>query len=161
LRAHGEDCDVLYWVELGVKLPEEGHRLEGRTIGKYTLKERVGEGGMGVVYRAEEEMPRREVAVKLIHPRLVGTDPGAAKQFMAEIEILGHIKDICIAHIYGGGIHIDSPERGGSSFPYFAMEFVRGAPIATYTRNRRLGIPKLLRLFLRVCEGIHHAHTHG
>src|SRR4051812_24406119 len=71
LRDQGEDPDILSLVALQLRLPaEEEHRRIGQKVGNFTLKRQIGIGGMGVAYLAEQDMPRREVVVKLVHPAL-------------------------------------------------------------------------------------------
>jgi serine/threonine protein kinase len=130
LRDQGEDPVVLSLAALRLRLPPED--LAGRKVGGFTLRKVIGAGGMGVAYLADQDMPRRKVIVKLPHSMLVARDEGVSRRFLEEIETLGRLEHIGIARIYEGGIHREPPERGGSSFPYFAMEYVRGDRITVY-----------------------------
>jgi non-specific serine/threonine protein kinase/serine/threonine-protein kinase len=157
LRASGENPNVLSLAALQARMPPEDANRTDQKIGNFTLKERISTGGMGVVYLAEQDMPRREVVVKLIHPALTAS-PGMEKRFLEEIESLGRLEHIGIARIYAGGIHTERSEQGGASFPYYAMEYVRGTPITTYHQEQCLPLRELLELFLQVCAAVHYVH---
>src|SRR5262249_14173751 len=134
----------------------------GRKVGDFTLRKLIGAGGMGVAYLADQDRPRREVIVKLPHSILVARDENVTQRFLEEIETLGQLEHPGIAHIYMGGIHRDPHERGGSSFPYFAMEYVRdGKPITIYQKEQTPGLPELLDKLLMACAAVHSAHSRG
>jgi non-specific serine/threonine protein kinase/serine/threonine-protein kinase len=113
----------------------------------------VGEGGMGVVYEAEQETPvRRRVALKLIKP---GMDTKqVVARFESERQALALMSHPSIASIFDGG----ATEEGR---PYFAMELVHGDPLTAYCDKHRLTVRDRLELFLQVCEGVRHAHQKG
>jgi serine/threonine protein kinase len=153
-----ENSDVLSLVALQLRLPPEDQPdRTGQKIDHFTLIEQLSVGGMGVVYRAQQDVPQREVLVKLIHP-LLAADDAVVRRFQDEIEVLGNLAHRGIARIYQGGIHTDPPERGSRSFPYYAMEFVHGVPITTYQTAQSLAPSKLLRLFIEVCMAVDYAH---
>lgn len=141
--------------EAGGFLPEEAvvSEREGEKIGRYRLVERVGEGGFGVVYRAEQDEPvRRMVALKIIK---LGMDTRAVvARFEAERQALAMMEHPNIARVFDGG----ATETGR---PYFVMELVRGVPITTFCDERRLTVRERLELFLQVCRAVHHAHQKG
>jgi eukaryotic-like serine/threonine-protein kinase len=122
-------------------------------VGPYRILRSVGEGGMGVVYEAEQERPvRRKVALKLIKR---GMDTKAViGRFESERQALALMSHPNIAGVYDAG----ATEQGR---PYFAMEYVQGIPITGYCDKHHLPIGKRLDLFVRVCEGVQHAHQKG
>ena len=123
------------------------------TIGPYRLLERVGEGGMGEVWLAEQTLPiRRQVAVKVIK---AGMDTAqVVARFEAERQALALMDHPAIARVFDAGA---TPQGR----PYFAMEYVRGETITAYATRHRLAIRDRLELFLQVCEGVQHAHQKG
>jgi len=122
-------------------------------IGPYRLLQRIGEGGMGEVYLAEQTEPiHRQVALKLIKAGL--DTKQVVARFEAERQALALMDHPGIAKVYEAG---ETP-RG---LPYFAMEFVKGEPITSYCDRHRLSTPERLDLFARVCEAVQHAHQKG
>jgi eukaryotic-like serine/threonine-protein kinase len=136
-------------------------RFEGRVIGHYRVERLIGEGGMGVVYLARQDMPAREVALKVIRPGF--SSEATLVRFRFEAEVLGRLQHPGIAQIYEAGV-FDPPERradGLPPVPFFAMEFVRGVDLRTFVQERSLGISERLTLIAEVCDAIEHAHTKG
>ena len=135
--------------DTNVPLPES----TGSRIDRYRLGERVGEGGFGVVYRAEQERPvRRTVALKIIK---LGMDTRAVvARFEAERQALAMMDHPNIARVFDGG----ATETGR---PYFVMEWVSGVPVTVFCNERRLRVRERLELFLQVCRAVHHAHQKG
>ena len=124
-----------------------------KQIGPYRLLDEIGEGGMGVVYRAEQLEPvRRTVAVKLI--KLGMETRELVARFEAERQALAVLNHPCIAKIFDGGVTEDGR-------PYLVVEFVAGSPITKYCDEKRLNVPQRLELFARVCEAVQHAHQKG
>ncbi len=126
----------------------------GETIaGRYTLKQVIGEGGMGSVYLADQTEPvKRPVALKLIR---VGTDSKAVlTRFDAERQVLAMMDHPGIARIYDGGV---TP----AGQPFFVMELVRGLPLTGYCDSKRLTVAARLQLFTSVCRAVQHAHQKG
>jgi eukaryotic-like serine/threonine-protein kinase len=123
------------------------------TFGPYRLLQRIGEGGMGEVWVAEQVQPvHRQVALKIIK---AGMDTAqAVARFEAERQALALMNHPAIATVYDGG---STPEGR----PYFALEYVQGEPITTYCDRHRLRTSERLELFIRVCEGVQHAHQKG
>lgn len=120
-----------------------------RRIGRYRLIRPIGEGGMGVVWRAVQEHPvRRDVALKLVREGL-GTD--ALARFEAERQAIAMMDHPNIAKI----LDADTTENGT---PYFVMELVKGIPLDQYCNHRKLSIEARLRLMLSVCHAVQHAH---
>ena len=132
-------------------VPREG---PGMVIaGRYKLLEKIGEGGMGAVWAAEQMQPvRRKVALKLIKP---GMDSRSVlARFEAERQALAVMDHPNIAKVLDGGL----AETGR---PFFVMEYVKGLPITEYCDARRLSVPERLQLFVQVCQAVQHAHQKG
>ncbi len=125
----------------------------GSRIGPYRLIERLGEGGFGVVYLAEQEEPvRRQVALKVIK---LGMDTAQViARFEAERQALALMEHPGITKVFDTGTTVT-----GRS--YFVMELVRGISITKYCDEQRLSITDRLKLFQRVCDALHHAHQKG
>jgi eukaryotic-like serine/threonine-protein kinase len=125
----------------------------GTMIGAYKLLEVIGEGGFGVVFMAEQQVPvRRKVALKVLKP---GMDTRqVVARFEAERQALALMDHPHIAKVFDGG-------EAASGRPYFAMELVRGAPITNFCDQNRLSIRARLELFCKVCEAVQHAHQKG
>jgi WD40 repeat protein/predicted Ser/Thr protein kinase len=122
------------------------------SIGRYRIVRRLGEGGMGTVYEAEQDDPRRTVALKVMRP---GFDsPELRKRFAQEARILGRLHHAGIAQVYDAGATADGRL-------YFAMEFIRGLPLGQHVRLRGLTAPARLELMARVCDAVQHAHDQG
>jgi WD40 repeat protein/serine/threonine protein kinase len=122
-------------------------------VGPYRILRLVGEGGMGLVYLAEQTQPiRRDVALKVIKPG-IGSSQVLAR-FESERQALAMLHHPGIAAIFDAGTTPDGR-------PYFAMEYVSGASITTYCDDRRLEVADRLELFLQVCAAVQHAHQKG
>lgn len=125
----------------------------GVRIGRYRLIQRLGDGGCGVVYLAEQEEPvRRAVALKII--RLGMESKRVISRFEAERQALAMMDHPNIARVFDAGQTV-------SGSPYFVMEHVRGDALTNYCRERKLGIIDRLDLFIKVCHAIQHAHQKG
>ena len=131
----------------------DADRLVGTQIGPYVLRRKLGEGGCGVVYLAEQEHPlRRQVALKVIKP---GMDTrGVIARFEAERQALAIMDHPNIARVIDAG-------ATGTGRPYFVMEFVPGVRITTYCDEARLDVRERLRLLLEIVGAIQHAHQKG
>ncbi len=132
-----------------------GPRLPGK-IGQFHVKGVLAWGGMGVVYRAVQEQPRRTVALKLMRHGIASRS--AMRRFQYESQVLARLRHPGIAQVFDAGTHDD----GSGPVPYFAMEYVPSAKsITRYARDKSLGTRERLRLFLGVCDAVHHGHTKG
>ncbi len=125
----------------------------GTVIGSYKLMEKIGEGGMGLVFVAEQQQPvRRRVALKVLKP---GMDTRQViARFEAERQALALMDHPHIAQVFDGG-------ETASGRPYFVMELVRGVPITDFCDQNRLSIRERLGLFVDVCQAVQHAHQKG
>jgi eukaryotic-like serine/threonine-protein kinase len=125
----------------------------GTRIGPYKLLERIGDGGMGVVFMAEQEMPvRRKVALKIIKPGMDSSHVIA--RFEAERQALALMDHPNIATVLDAG----TTDTGR---PYFVMELVKGVAITEYCDRNQLSPRQRLELFVPVCQAIQHAHQKG
>ena len=148
----------LPWSELRSDSEGAAAKLSPEQIGGYRLIRRLAHGGMGVVYEATQQQPRRTVAVKLLRSCLASS--AAVVRFRHEVEILGRLRHSGIAQIYEAGLH--HSDDGSGAIPFFAMELVRQArPLTQYAIEHQLGLRERLRLFCQVCEAIHYGHLRG
>src|SRR5690348_15045092 len=125
----------------------------GTMIGPYKLLQAIGEGGMGVVYMADQKQPvERRVALKIVKP---GMDSRAClARFEAERQALAVMDHPNIAKVFDAGT--TESER-----PYFVMELVKGVPITAYCDEKHLSLKQRLDLMIPVCQAIQHAHQKG
>lgn len=164
--------------------------LAGARLGKYELLDLIGEGGMGAVYRARQDHPRRIVAIKIIRTALAS--PELVRRFEREAETLGKLHHPGIAHVYDAGLaqleHVahrpntatrgttsdgldttldariaptDPPPTVSLPQPYIAMEYVRGVPLLNVIRDGQWSLRRTLSFMARVCDAVHHAHAAG
>lgn len=125
----------------------------GSSIGPYRLLRVLGEGGMGIVYLAQQERPiKRQVALKVIKPGM--DSKRVIARFQAEQRALALMEHPHIARVYDAGLT-------DSGRPYFVMEHVDGVAITEYCDAHELRVEERLRLFLHVCEAVQHAHQKG
>ncbi len=154
LQAHEQAGDFLEGSPAQVTL-DRPSKIDGpgTVIGRYQLLELIGEGGMGLVYLAEQKEPvKRRVAFKIIKPGMDSQQVIA--RFEAERQALAVLDHPNIAHVFDAGC----TETGR---PYFVMEYVKGMSITRYCDENKLAIEQRLRLFEQVCEAVHHAHQKG
>ncbi len=144
----GRAAAVLEAASLGARQPAAGELVAGR----YRIVRKVGEGGMGVVFEAEQLEPRRRVALKCIRPGWLDQD--AEARFRREAQALGRLQHAGIAQVFDAGVAAGEPP-----LPYLAMEFVDGVPLAEFAR----AVPRRTRLELlaAVGEAVGHAHERG
>ena len=155
---HAEDAAVLGTSALGVDATvlRPAANLEGKRISHYHLKRAIGAGGMGAVYEAVQERPRRTVAVKVMNRGL--RSRSSARRFEYESQILGRLRHPGIAQVFEAGTFQENEE----TVPYFAMEYIPGArTISQYANSTRLSTPERLELFIKVCHAVHHGHQKG
>jgi len=124
-------------------------------IGAYRIERRIGQGGMGVVYEALQESPRRRVAIKLLRPTESTSE--RAKRFRQEAELLGRLQHPGIAQILEAGTF----DLGHGPQPFFAMELVEGVDLRLYADREHLDVRAKLALLAKVADAVHHAHERG
>jgi tetratricopeptide (TPR) repeat protein len=149
---------LLAYADAKLERPSEEWRTDDAlpaTIGRYRILRLIGEGGMGAVYEAEQEYPRRTVALKVIRPGLAG--PDLLRRFEQESQALARLQHPGIAQIYEAG----KADTGSGLQPYFAMEFIRGESLLAYAEAHQLGVRRRLELMVKVCEAVQHAHQRG
>ena len=138
---------------MAIKGSNRNESLEHSRIGPYLLLKKIGEGGMGTVWMAEQKEPvRRMVALKLI--RAGKSDKRILKRFEAERQALAMMDHANIAKILNAGTTDDG-------MPYFVMELVKGIPISQYCDQNNLTPRERLELFVPVCNAVQHAHQKG
>jgi tetratricopeptide (TPR) repeat protein len=156
LHAHQDAGTFLEVCALGDGDPADQVPLAerpGTVIGNYQLREVIGEGGMGLVFAAEQREPlRRLVAFKLVRPGMDSRD--VISRFEAERQALALMNHPHIAQVLDAG----TTESGR---PYFVMELVEGIPITDYCCRHSLPLRERLELFTAVCEAVQHAHQKG
>ncbi len=132
----------------------ESHFSEnGRRVGPYRIEGMLGRGGMGTVYRAVRENPRRTVALKVLnHPSFAG--PERRARFEREAQMLARLQHPGIATLYETG----TSQEG---VPYIAMELVRGPILSDWKRTAKPSRRTLLRVFAEICEAVEYAHGAG
>jgi len=122
-------------------------------IGPFKVVKLLGEGGMGAVYLAEQSEPvRRQVAIKLVHASL--RSPMAVARFAAERQAMARLSHPHVAQLYEAG-------TTGDGFPYFAMEYLPGESLTSYCDRRKLGVRERVEMFVKICQGVLHAHQKG
>lgn len=132
--------------------------LVGRRIGGFRVLRAVASGGMGTVWEAEQDEPRRKVALKTMRSGLASA--ASRRRFRFESDLLASLRHPAIAQVYGAGVLGSSD--GSPSVPWYALEFVEGArTLLRYARAKRLDLPARLRLFQSVCSAVQHAHQRG
>jgi serine/threonine protein kinase len=156
LEAHRQEGSLPGRAALGMDRTGTYHPLSenaGTVIGPYRLMEQIGEGGMGLVFVAEQQQPvRRKVALKVIKP---GMDTRQViARFEAERQALALMDHPNIAKVHDGG-------ATASGRPYFVMELVKGVPITEYCDQNQVPVRERLELFLNVCQAVQHAHQKG
>ena len=125
----------------------------GTWIGAYRIRRSLGEGGMGQVYLAEQTAPvHRDVALKLVRDQIAS--PLALAWFEVERQALAQMQHPAIAQIFDAGTTDDG-------HAYIAMEYVEGTPVTEYCKTHALTRDQRIALFVRICQGVQHAHQKG
>lgn len=124
-------------------------------IGNYRILGKIGEGGMGSVYEAEQENPRRRVALKVIRAGFISMQ--LLRRFELEAQVLGRLQHPGIAQVYEAG----TADAGQGPQPFFAMEYVDGLTLMEYVSARKLDTRERLELVARICDAVQHAHQKG
>jgi tetratricopeptide (TPR) repeat protein len=136
-------------------MPAPRNRSMPERIGRYRVVRRIGQGGMGTVYEAEQESPRRTVAIKVL--RAGASTAGMQRRFEHEAYILGRLQHPGIAQV------IEAGREEGPNGPQFflAMELIQGQDLIRYADSHRLDVRERIELFIRVCDAVQHAHQKG
>jgi eukaryotic-like serine/threonine-protein kinase len=145
--------------QFGAYTPLDGEEVLPARIGDYRILSRLGQGGMGVVYEAEQLSPTRIVALKVIRSGEGTVDESRIAMFRREIEVLARLEHPMIARVYASG-------RTPEGRHYFAMELVRGVSLSEFLERRDKPFdPAELRLrltlFAEIAEAVHYAHQRG
>ena len=139
--------------EKNIKSDSASVKERPKRIGPYRILDVLGEGGMSVVYLAEQSEPvKRRVALKILKPGMDSKQVVA--RFESERQALALLDHPNIAKIFDGGI-------ADSGRPYFVMEQVKGVPITDYCDNQKLSNEERLKVFINVCSAVQHAHLKG
>ncbi len=159
LLAHDQTFTTDLQAAVGLAAIEITEPVEGQ-VGNYTIVRRIGEGGMGVVFEAEQMHPRRRVALKVIRAGRFATER-THRLFQREAEVLGRLQHPGIATIYESGMM-------GDHQPFLAMELVTGRPLDQWLDQeqppkslRRDDVAGRLKLFRAICDAINYAHQNG
>jgi serine/threonine protein kinase len=126
--------------------------LSGRTLSHYRLEEKIGEGGMGVVYRARDTILDRTVALKILPPG-VASDEDRMRRFLREAKAASALSHPNVATIYEVG------EAQGVNF--IAMEYVSGQMLSEYSQKRRLEPGQIIDIAIQMAEALDEAHAKG
>ena len=146
--------DLFSEEQLG-SLPRELAGWLPPSIGAYTVLGKIGQGGMGVVYEAEQAAPRRKVAIKLLHPMTATAE--SLRRFRREAQLLGRLQHPGIAQIIEASTH----DLGRGAQPFFAMELVDGLPLTDYADANALDVRARLALIAQLCDVLEYAHVKG
>lgn len=171
LLHHDQRADVPLDTPVGIPAHRVGEAILAREenlhlpdrIGSYRILRALGEGGFGIVYLAEQDNPRRTVAIKVLRHAM--TSPETLRRFEHETRILARLHHPAIAQIFEAGV----TGLGAHRQPYFAMEYVRGLALDRYAEGEvaehappgPLDVRARLELFVKVCAGVEHAHQGG
>ncbi len=130
--------------------------MVGRRIAGYRIKRLIAAGGMGSVYEAVQEKPRRRVALKVMKRGIASRS--ALRRFEFESQLLARLRHPNVAQVYEAGTHDD----GQGGVPFFAMEYVPNAKTITiFAQEKKLTTRERLDLFAKVCDAVHHGHQKG
>lgn len=148
------DSDRTLKTAEGAPLPSTAKTFP-ETIGHYRILCLIGEGGMGAVYKAEQDHPRRLVALKVI--KAGWASPEMLRRFEQESQALGRLHHPGIAQIFEAG----SADTGFGVQPFFAMELIQGKPLMEYADRHKLNPRQRLALMIQLCDAVQHAHQRG
>ncbi len=159
--------DVLRPIAYRTDEDDEADEMSSRVperIGQYDIIRKIGEGGMGTVFEARQETPRRTVALKILRPGLASRS--LLWRFRHEADFLGQLQHPGIAQVYEAGVadvivSVDGAPVPALRQPFFAMEFIRGVPLTDYADANNLDKRRRLELIARVCDAVQHAHQKG
>lgn len=127
-----------------------------KEIGRYRILSLLGHGGMGTVYEAEQSQPKRTVALKVIRASVLSAE--LLRRFEHESQVLARLQHPGIAQVYEAGT---VPDEHGQPMPFFAMELIRGVPLAEFAAKKNLSTRERMELIARICDAVNHAHQKG
>jgi tetratricopeptide (TPR) repeat protein len=161
LSSHGQSLKFMEVpTEGGLLFDETEKPLADIKIGQYQIQRVISSGGMGTVYEALQESPRRTVAIKVMREGIAS--PSALRRFEYESQILAGLRHANIAQVIEAGTHFAEGKEDGEGMPFFVMEFIPSArAITDYAREKDLSVSERLDLFLPVCEAVHYGHLKG
>lgn len=134
--------------------------LTGAKIGKYTVLHAIGSGGMGTVYLAEQDQPKRRVALKVLQP--IFRSSSILRRFTVESEILARLSHPSIAQVFDAGAHEFHGDGIRLTLPWYALEYLENAaPLTQYAQRHRLDTVARVELVATICDAVHHAHQKG
>jgi eukaryotic-like serine/threonine-protein kinase len=149
----GGDDEATYLHQEEPDTGDDGDAGEALKLPGYQVIRELGSGGMGQVFLARQLEPvDREVAIKLIRRKILS--PASEVRFLVERQALAQMRHPAIAQIHEAGTNPDG-------YPYFAMEYVPGLPLDEFCDENRLDLTQRLELFIRICQGVAHAHQKG
>ena len=154
LEPGGDTALLRRWVTEAAETVQSGDGPPFEVPG-YRILFRLGEGAQGAVYEAEQDRPRRTVALKLLRPQLGSTE--LSRRFEREAQTLARLSHPGIAVVHGSGV----VETDFGPLPYFAMELVRGEPLTRFAEARGLDRNRRIELLADVCDAVAHAHERG
>lgn len=163
LRGHDNPIDIGDTAEIHAHIQEcfSGDNGDGEPtalpeqVDEFRIIRKIGEGGMGSVYEAEQSSPRRTVALKMIRPDFRGHS--IVKRFRREIDLLGRLDHPGIARIF----HAGTAETSAGRRPYFTMELIEGQSLIKYADQKDLSATQRIGLFATICDAVHYAHMRG
>ncbi len=138
---------------LATEVADEGTAPEA--IGEYRIIKKLGEGGMGTVYEAEQASPKRTVALKMMRPGVASRE--MMRRFRREIDLLGQLDHPGIARIFQAG----TVQTARGEQPYFTMELVKGLPLHQHLERAANDVEARIKLFVDICAAVHFAHMRG
>jgi serine/threonine protein kinase len=129
-------------------------------IGPYRIIRKIGQGGMGAVFEAEQDNPRRTIALKVIRAGIASEQ--ILHRFKLEAHALGRLQHPGIAQVHEAGIaEIQTAAGLVIEQPFFSMEFIRGQALSEFARRQNLTTRQRLELLAKICDAVQHAHQHG
>ncbi|MBK6939199.1 MAG: tetratricopeptide repeat protein [Planctomycetes bacterium] len=134
--------------------------LTGAKIGKYTVLRALGSGGMGTVYLAEQDQPKRQVALKVLQP--IFRSSSVLRRFTVESEILARLSHPSIAQVFDAGVHEFDGDGIRLTLPWYALEYLEhAAPLTHYAQQHGLDTIARVQLMATIGDAVHHAHRKG
>ncbi|MHC4944606.1 MAG: tetratricopeptide repeat protein [Planctomycetota bacterium] len=161
LSSHGQSQKFMEFpTEAGLFSDATEEQLADIKIGQYQIQRVISSGGMGTVYEALQENPRRTVAIKVMREGIASQS--ALRRFEYESQILASLRHANIAQVIEAGTHHEEGKEAKEGTPYFVMEYIPNArSITEYAQEKDLSISERLELFLPVCEAVHYGHLKG